>query len=256
MRSTPNFAKLTQTLKGKMINKPSGQLSGHSVGTPIENTVYDEFRLIHKENSYKQYEFLNAMFSSKISKNLAQDTQKVFENKPACFLLLRGESAMKKFSLDNPFTEKQNDTADIIYFNGDTVVFIDVKSKNLNKTAQPPNIISGYKLAKLCDIMLNEENFESVRIFYIVISWNTTENHIKFKDISTIDLFKCQPSDLYINFTAGTQIQVDFTKMTTNYALDTRAWCLDYIRHYVSMAKQRIEYFREEYIKPFEKWLS
>jgi len=52
------------------------------------------------------------------------------------------------------FDEKQNDTADILVVKDDFYEIIDIKTRNISKSAQPPNIISAFKLAQVCAKML------------------------------------------------------------------------------------------------------
>lgn len=66
------------------------------------------------------------------------------------FLLSRGKAATENWSIENLFEEKQNDTADILLVKDQFYELLDVKTRNISKSAQAPNIISAYKLAQTC----------------------------------------------------------------------------------------------------------
>ena len=69
------------------------------------------------------------------------------------------------------FLDKQNDTADIIYVEKNKFNILDVKTTNIDKLAQPPNIISSLKLANICKSLLTNEDDEKLEINYIGIHW-------------------------------------------------------------------------------------
>lgn len=85
------------------------------------------------------------------------------------FMLSRGDKATKEWSPENIFEEKQNDTADILYHENGYYDIIDVKTRNTSKNSMPPNIISAYKLAKMCALMIDNEEYENINIDYVEI---------------------------------------------------------------------------------------
>jgi len=54
---------------------------------------------------------------------------------------------------------------------------IDVKTRNISKSAQPPNIISSFKLAQLCTKMLDNNELDNFTINYFEIDWHSTKTN-------------------------------------------------------------------------------
>ena len=94
----------------------------------------------------------------------------LFNSPSVMFLLSRGKNATDQWSLENPFDEKQNDTADILVVKDNFYEIIDIKTRNISKSAQPPNIISAYKLAQVCAKMLDNNEFDKFSINYFEIA--------------------------------------------------------------------------------------
>ena len=96
-----------------------------------------------------------------IGHTLKQFLQKIkkalFESPIALFLLSRGDSATRLWNPQNIFEEKQNDTADILFHDNKFFEVIDVKTRNMAKSAMAPNIISAYKVAQICTFIIDNE---------------------------------------------------------------------------------------------------
>lgn len=117
----------------------------------------------------------------------------------ALFLLSRGDKATKEWSPENIFEEKQNDTADILYYKNGFYDIIDVKTRNISKSAMAPNIISAYKLAKTCVLMIDNNEFDNISIDYIEVNWKEKGNSLTATKAFHGNLFKANPETLYIN---------------------------------------------------------
>ena len=96
---------------------------------------------------------------------------------------------------------------DILVVKDNFFEIIDIKTRNISKSAQAPNIISSYKLAQLCAKMIDNDEFDNFSINYFEIDWLLENNSLVCKDTHYGDLFKSHPSDLYINWAAAMQIQ-------------------------------------------------
>src|SRR6218665_1821813 len=59
-----NYAKLIKSVKGASIPQPlSGTLSGHTTGEPFDKHVYNEVKKQLPDNTFRQYEYLNDLYS-------------------------------------------------------------------------------------------------------------------------------------------------------------------------------------------------
>jgi type II restriction enzyme len=170
-----DFRTITQQMKGKMVDRPNrvdaGTLSGHAAGEPFEKCVYGVLREIYPNKIFKQHEFLNDLYLKHPKHLTRQDKYALIDSPTAQFLLCRGKEATSKWSPENLFEEKQNDTADILYYEPGFYNIIDVKTHNMGKNSQTPNIISAYKLAQTCTYMIENEEYDSICIDYIGIDW-------------------------------------------------------------------------------------
>ncbi|WP_311156642.1 HincII family type II restriction endonuclease [Prevotella nigrescens] len=86
-----------------------------------------------------------------------EDKKALFESPVALFLLSRGDSATRLWNPQNIFEEKQNDTAGILFHDNKFFEVIDVKTRNMAKSAMAPNIISAYKVAQICTFIIGNE---------------------------------------------------------------------------------------------------
>ena len=252
-----NYTELIKNVKGTFVQKPlSGTLSGHSAGEPFDKHVYSEIKKQLPDNTFRQYEYLNDLYSKNAEIIGVEARQALFNSPSVLFLLSRGKKKKKKWSLENPFDEKQDDTADILVVKDDFYEIIDIKTRNLSKTAQPPNIISALKLAQLCAIMLDNKEFDNLSINYFEVDWLLEEDKLVCKDAHFVSLFKSIPENLYINWAAAMQIQFHVCNLDQEFKGTIEEWAKSYLKHFVAQVYKRSEYMIEKYAKPFEKYID
>lgn len=243
---------LKNKLVGQTIPKPiSGTLSGHAAGEPFDKYVCETIKEKYP-NTLRQYEYLNDIYRENSDATTAEKRLKLIRPNSLAFLLNRGKQSTKDWGADKLFKEKQNDTADIITIEDDFINLIDVKTFNVDLEGQPPNIISAYKLARMCALMIEDSNFSSYDITYIGISWKAAGNKLKCTDVNIRELFKTDPSLLYINWAAAMQIQFHVDNLNQDYTGDAEQWCRDYLKHFTQSAKERSEKMLEKFVYPFE----
>ncbi|MBX2931226.1 MAG: HincII family type II restriction endonuclease [Chitinophagaceae bacterium] len=246
-----------RSIKGASIPKPiSGTLSGHAAGEPFDKLVYNEIKKQVPKNTFRQYEFLNDLYSKNPNVIGFEKRLALFNSPTVLFLLSRGKNATDKWSIENPFDEKQNDTADILVVKDNFYEIIDIKTRNISKSAQPPNIISAYKLAQVCAKMLDNKEFDNFTINYFEIDWQLEKNKLVCHDTHFACLFKAQPSDLYINWAASMQIQFHACNLPQNFNGTMQSWAKEYLKHFVAQAKKRADDMVKKFVKPFEKYIK
>lgn len=199
---------------------------------------------------------MNDLYSKNASIIGVKARQELFDSPSVLFLLSRGKEATKKWSLENPFEEKQDDTADIIVAKDSFYEVIDIKTKNLSKTAQAPNIISAFKLAQLCAIMIDNREFDRLSINYFEVDWLLEKDKLVCKDAHYVNLFKSTPENFYINWAAGMQIQFHVCNLDQDFKGTIEEWAKSYLKHFVAQVYRRSEYMIEKYAKPFEKYVD
>jgi type II restriction enzyme len=257
MIDNTTLLKMANTLIGAKIPKPiSGTLSGHAAGEPFDKHVYKALKTQFPANCYRQYEFLNDLYLKNPQVISYQDRQNLFDSPTALFLLSRGKEATVKWSETTPFEEKQNDTADILIVEKNFYEIIDVKTRDISKKAQAPNIISAYKLAQLCALMIDNQEFDRLNITYIEIDWALENDFLVCKNAHLGTLFREVPANLYINWAAAMQIQFHVADLDQSYTGTVQTWAKDYLKHFVNQAKRRAEEMIEKFVKPFEKYLG
>lgn len=255
-----NFNQLLSDMKDAEVPRPNsataGTLSGHAAGEPFEKHVYRYLKDRHPDKVYKQFEFLNDLYLKHPQHITVADRYALFNSPTALFLLNRGDKATKEWSPDHIFEEKQNDTADILFHENGFFDLIDVKTRNMSKAAQPPNIISAYKLAQTCARMIDNEEYESIGIKYIEIDWLETDDTLRCTGAHFGDLFKAKPETLYINWVAALQIQFHVRDLDQTCTADREQWARKYLAHFVESARHRCRRMEETYITPFLPYLS
>jgi len=248
---------LEESLIGTTVPRPvSGTLSGHAAGEPFDKHVYQFLKEKFPGKTYRQYEFLNKLYLENPKVILATRRMWLIKQPALAFLLNRGAASVNDWSPENQFDEKQNDTADILIVEKDFVNIIDVKTFNKAKNGQPPNIISAYKLAKMCGYMLESKIFDSHDITYVGITWEIEKPGLECKDVSIKQLFKTDPQGLYINWAAALQIQFHVEKLDQSYNGSIEEWCLNYLDHFVKQADARTDTMVKKFEEPFRKFLK
>ena len=253
-----NYESLKMDVVGKSVEKPTGgTLSGHAAGEPFDKLVNEFIKKQFPNCTYRQYEYLNFLFSKNKDAQTVEARNRLFESPTMLFLLDRGKNAVERWSLDNLFEEKQNDTADILVTEAGKYELIDVKTRNLDKKAQPPNIISAFKLAQTCAKMIDNNDFELFDINYFQVDWRLEGNRLVCRDAYYAELFKCDPEELYINWAAAMQIQFHVDELKQNFINKNREeWARRYLKHFTTEAKRRAEIMIEKFVRPFEKYLK
>jgi type II restriction enzyme len=252
-----DYNALAENIKGASIPKPlSGTLSGHAAGEPFDKLVYSEIKKQFPQNTFRQYEYLNDLFSKNPEVIGFEARQNLFNSPTVLFLFSRGKNATDKWSVENPFDEKQNDTADIVVVNDDFYEIIDIKTRNISKSAQPPNIISAFKLAQVCAKMLDNTEFDNFTINYFEIDWALDNDKLVCIDAHHASLFKTQPRELYINWAAAMQIQFHVQDLDQSFKETMEYWAKSYLKHFVTQARKRANDMIIKFVKPFEKHIK
>ncbi len=252
-----NFEDLKQKIIGCKIPKPiSGTLSGHAAGEPFDKFVYLELKKQFPNEVFRQFEYLNFLYTKNLDA-IGYEARKNLINSPTVmFLLSRGKSVTDKWDIENLFEEKQNDTADILIVHDEFFDIIDIKTKNINKKSQPPNIISAYKLAQTCAKMLDNKEFDTFDIHYFGIDWQIFEDELECVKTNYVNLFKANPHNLYINWAAAMQIQFNVEDLDQTFEDSKEVWAKKYLQHFVKQAQNRARNMIEKFVKPFEKYLD
>lgn len=216
----------------------------------VVNSVVHELYKQLPNSIFSQREYLNQLFD-KNRKNYEIIKQNLFNNPSVHFLL-----NFKTDITEKPFDEKQDDTADILVVKDGFFEVIDIKTRNLSKTAQAPNIISAFKLAQLCAIMLDNKEFDSLSINYFEVDWLLEDNKLVCKNAHFVNLFKSIPENLYINWAAAMQIQFHVCDLDQEFRGTLKEWTKLYLKHFVTGVYRRSKYMIEEYARPFEKYID
>lgn len=256
-----DFSQLLESMKGETVPRPNkatgGTLSGHAAGEPFEKKVFEHLKTSYPNNIFKQYDYLNDLYLRNPHVISVEDRYTLLDSPTVLFLLSRGDKATREWSPQNIFEEKQNDTADIIYHNDGYYDIIDVKTRNRNKNAQAPNIISAYKLAKTCANMIDNEEYDKIGIKYVEIDWEEEPHEtLRCTDAHFGDLFLANPNSLYINWAAAMQIQFHVCDLDQSWEKTRESWAREYIRVFVESAERRCDRMRNEYITPFLKYIE
>ena len=251
-----NYEELKKEIIGSSVPKPlSGTLSGHSAGEPFDKHVYSKIKLKFAEETFRQYEYLNYLYTQNLDAKGYKAKQTLFNSPTVMFLLSRGKNPTDKWSIENLFEEKQNDTADMLVVKDNFFDIIDVKTRNISKKAQAPNIISSYKLAQVCAIMIDNKEFDTFTINYFEIDWLLENDKLVCKNAHIANLFKAIPTDLYINWASGMQIQFHVSELEQTFKGTKEEWAKEYLKHFVTQAKKRADTMIIKFVKPFEKYI-
>ena len=255
-----DYSLILTEMTGATVERPNkadaGTLSGHAAGEPFEKKVYQHLKEHYSSNIFKQHEFLNDLYLKHPKVISVKDRYALLESPTALFLLNRGNKATKAWSPENIFEERQSDTADILYYGDGHYNLIDVKTRNSSKTAQAPNIISAYKLAKACTYIIDNEEYDTIDIDYIEIDWIEKGDVLQCVEAHHGNLFKATPNTLYINWAAGMQVQFHVSELDQTWKGTRKEWATGYIKTFVESARHRIAKMHDTYVTPFLKYIE
>lgn len=239
-------------LIGSTVPRPSGQLAGHAGGLPFEGLLEAKLEERFPHRAFRHYEALNQHLLN-YSRRLDKELKNIqFGSSSLHFLVARGKSALQKWSPDNRFEEKQNDTAESVvfsdahsYFDSPWVSLIDVKSQRADQKSQAPNIISAVKMSKLAKIVLThpEEpiNFEILYAGIKFMPENEGSNKVlRCTETRVVDLMKVNPAMLYINWAAATQIQFHPIEINQSFSGSQQEWFISYLQTYIDSLRNHL----------------
>lgn len=228
--------------------------SGHSIGSRVEDHVYRS--LLNKpdmQNLHTAPGLLNDLFKANPMATTFQARNALLGQAPRDYLFGRSENATKAWTPQKKFQVKQNDTADLILLSGSLnniqnahLASLDVKSVRVGadiKKGQAPNIISSTKLFKATAALTKKNRQPDFSFVYVAVRWelNAADQQIKLLDTKLVDLFKIPPKDIYINWTAGTQIQFHPESVSQSYEGDPLSWCKEYQREFIAHHDLRLK---------------
>lgn len=255
----PNYQTIIDSMIGDTVPAPaSGTLSGHAAGEPFDKEVYNILKEKYPDTVFRQFEYLNKLYLDHPGVTGVKRFD-LFDSKAAKFLLKRGVDETENWSPEHQFEEKQNDTADnlIVYYENNHIKYdiVDIKTRNNSKKAQSPNIISALKLAEMCKIMIDANEFDRISLNYIEIDWSKEGSILKCTNGHYANLFKSDPRKLYINWSAALQIQFHVCDLPQNYNGTMQEWCHSYLVHFVQSARKRIKDMEIKMIEPYQDYM-
>ena len=250
-----DYNKITKALVGTSVARPNktGTLSGHAAGEPFSVVLYETLKKDYPTTVFKQYEYLNKLFLTSPYKS---PKSLLIPSPTARFLLSdKNESAFLKWTPSKLLEEKQNDTADMLYVENGFFDIIDAKTTQIKKNAQPPNIISAFKVANMCATMIKYKDFDSVDIHYVSMDWIENGGNLQCVGSTYKSLFKIIPEELYINWSAALQIQFHPQTVKQDFNGSKQEWAKLYLGHFVKSAEKRIGKMRKDFVDEFTPYL-
>lgn len=241
---------IAQSLVGTSVNRPSGTLAGHAAGLPFEKSVHEKLVAKFPGRAYRHYELLNHIYSTNLTKQSVAERYELLGPKSLSYLLQRGASSTAAWTTTAQFTEKQDDTAESVVLPStfpslDTtkhgpVTLIDVKTQDADVKSRAPNIISAEKLLNACKIAISEGGRLSFDIVYIGVRWRKTKTTLDCVEAEAIPLVQIDPTEMYINWSAGRQIQFHPHDVKTDFSGSTLEWAVAFLDHYSSNLRTRL----------------
>lgn len=258
LKQQPSWDWIPDRLIGREVARPNSRtLSGHAAGGAFERIVAELLQQEWKDCCFLQSDYLNRLYAANPQAKTAAERWALVPAESLRLLVNRGEKVTQEWSANNMFKEKQNDTADLVVEGVPPKIHIvDVKTKNLNIKGQPPNIISSLKLATMAASMIDHKDQDSFDIVYVGVSWEEVQGSLVCKAASAIDLFKINPSSLYINWSAALQIQFHIQDVGQDYSSDRSKWAKDFLVHFVDGAKRRVAKMESDWIKKFSAYID
>jgi type II restriction enzyme len=236
------------SLNGKSVPKPAGNtLAGHASGLPFEDLIHDCLTSTFPGQVLRQYEAINRNLLDNPKAITLEQRMKVLGPPALQYLLKRGKTAMKEWSPSNQFQVKQDDTAESIIFpnnncqfSDERIILLDVKTQDIGKKAQAPNIMSADKLAHAAVLAITAKKPVPFEIVYAGVKWRKVGDKLICEEVKAISMMRIQPP-LYINWVAAQQIQFHPFAIDQDYKGTPEQWCKDYIANFCNSLSERID---------------
>lgn len=224
----------------------ASEISGHTAGTAYEDMAMSELHGVLDGRLYRQHDVINKVLLDSPAALTAAERESLLGPPGQSRLLRRAPSAMEKWSHDNMFTYKQNDTADGVVLpvgaplsnptENDRLLLLDVKSHNSERSSQAPNIISSKKLYEagfeaVAHAKKEKRAFLTFDMLYVFLSWEMQGGAMLCNKSEVISLFKTDPSSLRINWAAGGQIQFHPCDVDQSWNGTSVEWMMTYLGH-------------------------
>lgn len=248
-----DLTSVARKLVGTTIPRPnkSGTLSGHAAGEPFDKHAYSLLKERYPGSTFRQFEFLNSLYAKSPGAITCQQRHDLIKPNWLSKLISRGKAATAEWTLAKQFEEKQDDTADIILSAGQTMHIVDVKTKNVSKKAQPPNIISAAKIASMCDGILDDGAVKGFDLIYLGITWKEEGDKLRCLDCVHRSLFAANPAGIYINWAAAMQIQFVVEDLEQDYSGSIEQWARSYLRTFTEQARSQSAKMIDKYVTPY-----
>ncbi len=109
--------------------------------------------------------------------------------------------------------------------------------------------------------MIDNDEFSNFTINYFEIDWELVSDtsqreKLVCKDAHFASLFRCNPSNLYINWAAAMQLQFHVCDLDQEFEGSREEWVVAYLKHFVTQAKKRANDMITKFVKPFEKYIQ
>ena len=251
-----------QTLVGKTVAKPAGStLAGHASGLPFEDLIHSRLLIEYPGRVLRQFEALNKNLSDHPKAKTAEERLAVLGSPAVQYLVKRGVAAMKGWSPSTQFEVKQDDTAESIIFpttdcdlSSDRIILLDVKTQDVDKKAQAPNIMSADKIARAAVLALMAKKPVPFEIVYAGVKWKRDGDKMKCVEATAISMMKITPP-LYINWVAAQQIQFHPFEVDQSFPGTHEDWCAAYVENFCKSLGERIKK-EQERLKFFQSALD
>lgn len=231
--------------------KLNQEISGHRIATPLEEEVYDALSKAYPGLTFKQHEAVNKYLSQAAAQGRVSNGF-VFGNEAVDYLVNPRKKALSSWP-EEIVPGRQSDTADIVLFSdsslfdGSSVFLIDVKSHDLGKNSQPPNIMPARKLAKLAEICLSRNIDPNFSMYYVDLGYRKKDAGVVVEDVCMVDMMKIPPLDydgkgkpMYINWAAALQVQFRPSEVSQDFELSQKEWLAVFMKNYTSQKRDRI----------------
>ena len=246
-----SLSNVAKKLVGQVVKRPLGTMAGHASGLPFEELVHKQLLRDFAGRVFRQHEQLNTLFLANPDCTTTEERKSLLGPTALAILLTRGVEATKNWSPSSQFSAKQDDTAESVLLPtqqlslspkiGKPIHLIDVKSHDVNKQAQPPNIISARKLVSVCATLLSEGATDvPLTISYIAVQWKADKTTLECTESRAISLFHIPPKDLYINWASAMQLQFHPMTVDQSYTGTPLEWVTSFVSTYRDQLEKRV----------------
>ena len=162
------------------------------------------------------------------------------------------------FAISADLFEFDSNSKEIICYTDGSYNILSIVTKKYSQSYFYPVLINPIKLAELCTIMIENNEYSKLGIDFIGVEYKEAEisGSVICNSAFAVNLFKIVPDDLIIDFSYSPQLQIWMKNIDQSWDGSMKEWALSYLQHFVDCAQIYKNRLDEEFVESFHRFIA